>query len=163
MKTLNRYINERLVLSKNNNKTTKYTLFPESKEELEKMIRDEIEKKGNECSLNHIDTSKITDMRYLFEFDGIPNSLNHFNGDISEWDVSNVTDMSCMFHNSDFNGEHSDLSNWDVSNVTNMIDMFAHSSFNGDISKWDVSKVTDMNDIFKNCPLQKHPPKWYKN
>ena len=36
------------------------------------------------------------------------------NGDISNWDVSNVVDMSRMFRDSEFNG---DISNWDVSNV----------------------------------------------
>jgi surface protein len=41
-----------------------------------------------------------------------------FNGDLSNWKVSNVTDMSGMFERAgSFNG---DLSNWDVSNVTNM-------------------------------------------
>jgi surface protein len=43
--------------------------------------------------------------------------LNAFNGDISQWDVSNVTDMSFMFYRSNFTG---DISKWDVSNVTNM-------------------------------------------
>ena len=38
----------------------------------------------------------------------------YFNGNISEWDVSNVTDVSYMFFNSSFN---QDISNWDVSNV----------------------------------------------
>ena len=37
-----------------------------------------------------------------------------FNQDISCWDVSNVTDMRCMFHNSYFNH---DISGWDVDNV----------------------------------------------
>ena len=46
---------------------------------------------------------------------------SQFNGDISNWDVSSVTDMSDMFSESQFNG---DISNWDVSNVTNMIGMF---------------------------------------
>ena len=40
-----------------------------------------------------------------------------FNGDISQWNVSNVTDMSSMFYKSAFNG---DISNWDVSNVRDM-------------------------------------------
>ena len=40
-----------------------------------------------------------------------------FNGDISGWNVSNVTDMSGMFYKSEFNG---DISCWDVSSVTNM-------------------------------------------
>jgi surface protein len=50
--------------------------------------------------------------------------------------------MESMFKdNHAFNG---DISNWNVSNVTNMYAMFAFSSFNQDISKWDVSNVTVM-------------------
>jgi surface protein len=42
---------------------------------------------------------------------------------ISNWDVSNVADMSRMFYNC--TGLTSiDLSNWDISNVTNMENMF---------------------------------------
>ena len=43
------------------------------------------------------------------------------------WDVSNVTDMSFMFCDSEFNG---DISNWNVSNVTDMSYMFCDSEFN---------------------------------
>ena len=47
-----------------------------------------------------------------------------------------------------FNG---DLSKWDVSRVTNMQDMFSSASaFNGDISKWDVSRVTNMISMFSS-------------
>ena len=81
-----------------------------------------------------------------------------FNGDVSGWDVSKVTDMYAMFYKSNFDG---DISNWDVSKVTNMGYMFTYSKFNGDISNWDVSKVYDMNSIFYDSPLQKNPPKWY--
>jgi len=46
-------------------------------------------------------------------------------GHISNWDTSNVTDMSEMFNEaSNFN---QDISNWDTSNVTNMSDMFKDS------------------------------------
>ena len=38
-----------------------------------------------------------------------------FNQDLSNWDVSNVTDMQVMFANSTFNR---DLSNWCVQNVS---------------------------------------------
>ena len=45
-----------------------------------------------------------------------------FNGDLSGWDVRNVTDMSAMFDGAAaFNG---DLSGWDVRNVTDMSSMF---------------------------------------
>jgi len=68
-----------------------------------------------------------------------------FNGDISGWNVSNVTDMKFMFYNSKFNG---DISAWDVSSVVNMSYMFCYSQFNRDISAWDVSSVTDMSYMF---------------
>ena len=35
--------------------------------------------------------------------------------------------------------------------------------FNSDLSKWDVSNVKHMHDIFNYSPLEKNPPKWYKN
>jgi len=41
--------------------------------------------------------------------------------------------MYSMFNNSKFNG---DISKWDVSKVTNMDSMFSGSKFNGDISQW---------------------------
>jgi len=69
-----------------------------------------------------------------------------FNGDISNWNVSSVTNMSYMFSESIFNG---DISNWDVSSVTDMSFMFYYaSSFNGDISNWIVSSVTNMRYMF---------------
>ena len=147
MKTLKQHIFEKLKVSKQ-----KYTLFPKTKDELKQMIEDEISKNGNECSLNHINVSKITDMSNLFRY-------SEFNGDISEWDVSSVRDMYSMFDSSKFNG---DISDWDVSNVTNMAGMFQNSIFNGDISDWDVSSVKDMGYMFGNSPLINNPPKWYK-
>merc|ERR1719271_2419836 len=76
-------------------------------------------------------------------------SITSFNGDISKWDVSRVTDMSYMFQYTPFNG---DISNWDVSRVTDMGNMFyLATSFNGDISKWDVSRVTNMNYMFTSA------------
>jgi len=45
--------------------------------------------------------------------------------------------MNGVFNDSKFNG---DISKWDVSNVTDMINMFENGVFNGDISKWDVTQ-----------------------
>ena len=69
-----------------------------------------------------------------------------FNQDISEWDVSSVTDMNSMFD--DARSFNQDISEWDVSNVTDMRAMFTRSSFNQDISDWDVSNVTEMGAMF---------------
>ena len=48
--------------------------------------------------------------------------------------------------------KYGDISNWDVSKVTDMNSMFYYAkSFNGDISNWDVSNVTDMSNMFWRC------------
>ena len=72
---------------------------------------------------------------------------SRFNGDISLWDVSNVTTMEAMFRDSEFNG---DLSRWNVGNVVDMRFMFRDSKFSGDISLWNVSYVKDMFSMFAN-------------
>ena len=68
--------------------------------------------------------------------------------------------MSDMFASSDFNG---DISTWDVSRVTDMSYMFASTRFNGDISKWDVSRVTDMSNMFRRAiSFNDGISKWYR-
>ena len=179
MKSLKSYIQEKLIIKKSNKQSNNnYKYFPKTKEELKDIIDKRIEQEGNEVDLNDIDVSEINDMSNLFE-------VTDFNGDISEWDVSNVTNMRYMFYNCKSlkqdisNGEVSnvtnmqgmfywcesfnqDISNWDVSNVTNMNTMFAWcEEFNQDISSWDVSNVKDMNSVFVYCPIEeKYKPKF---
>ena len=124
MKSFKQHILEKLKVSVRN--TTKHTLFPKTTDELKQMIRDEISKAGNECSLNHIDVSEITDMSELFY-------ASNFSGDISEWNVSNVKDMKVMFCKSKFNG---DISEWDVSNVTTMKEIFKLSPLQNNPPAW---------------------------
>jgi surface protein len=151
MKHINIYINEKLKISKF--KKVEYTLFPTTFSELDDMIHNEIQKNGNNCSLNHIDVSKITSLSYLF----YTTDLVKFNGDISQWDVSNVKNMESLFFGSEFTG---DISGWDVSNVKCMASMFSDSDFNGDISGWDVSNVTDMSSMFSNSKFNNDISRW---
>jgi len=70
-----------------------------------------------------------------------------FNQDISAWDVSNVTNMSHMFHGAKKSNQP--LNSWDVSHVTNMAYMFISAEeFNQPLDNWDVSHVTDMANMF---------------
>lgn len=133
-------------------------ITPRTKYQLADICEAGIKILGNNANLNWIDTSKITDMKNLFNPPFF--ILSQFNGDISMWDVSNVTDMSWMFSHSSFNGN---ISNWDVSNVTHMRGMFNESKFNQDISNWDVSNVIDMNTMFYKSPFNKDLSKWNIN
>ena len=70
-------------------------------------------------------------------------SAKAFDGDISGWDVSSVTNMWLTFHHAEVFNQ--DISGWDVSSVTTMYQTFyAAFAFNQDISGWDVSSVTTM-------------------
>ena len=148
MKSLTRFIQEKLIINSLQEKlvikkSNQYKYFPQTKEELKDIILQRIKNEGNKVDLNDIDVSKITNMVHLFK-------RTNFNGDISQWDVSNVADMHGMF--SGCKTFNRDISQWDVSNVTNMSNMFYNcKSFNKDISKWDVSNVTDMSYMFYNC------------
>ena len=152
MKNLKDIIIERLHINKD---IDSYNYHPKTKDELKQLVYKLIKERGDDADLNDIDTSKITDMTTLF-------NNSKFNGDISSWNVSNVKYMMYMFHNSKFTGENGDISNWDVSNVKDMMYMFCDSKFNGDISDWNVSNVVDMSYMFNGNPLEKNPPKWYK-
>ena len=152
LKNPNFSIVERLHINKD---IDHHNYHPKTRNELKELVNKLIEERGYNADLNDIDTSKITDMTTLFY-------NSKFNGDISSWNVSNVKYMMYMFHNSKFTGENGDISNWDVSNVKDMMYMFCDSKFNGDISNWDVSNVVDMSYMFNGNPLEKNPPKWYK-
>ena len=164
MKQLTQYIQEKLKINSKSNITQNYNYQPKDKNELINLINKLIKERGHNADLNDIDTSNIKDMSYLFAShnysgDEQDEYIYKFNGDISKWDVSNVTNMAHMFDHSEFDG---DISKWDVSNVTNMDVMFYYSKFNGDISEWNINKVKNMVFIFTKCPIEKNPPSWYK-
>jgi surface protein len=86
-------------------------------DDLDRLILDTMEIYGNDCNLNWIDVSEMTEMDELFS----NGCCGKFKGDISRWNVSRVNNMNRMFCESEFNG---DISGWNVSRVTNMCEMF---------------------------------------
>ena len=135
-----------LVNKKLNNRQDKYEYHPTNRPELLDIIIDLL--KQGITDLNCIDVSNIEDMSYLFW--AINKKIQVKDIDISEWDVSNVTDMLQMF--SECSKFNSDLSNWDVSKVTCTRWMFSGcEKFNSDLSQWDMSNVINMEDMFIRC------------
>jgi len=143
--------------------TTKHQ--PKTKDELVQLI---VDCYYGDVYLKDIDTSLITDMSGIFnrahgylcdfpDYKDVDIIWDNPENDISDWDVSNVTDMSHLFQNSTFSG---DISQWDVSSVTSMFEMFRSSRFNGDISKWDVSNVTDMTQMFYSSKFNQNISLW---
>jgi surface protein len=74
------------------------------------------------------------------------------NLDVSNWDVSGVTNTYAMFHTCP-QLKNLDTRNWDVSRVTEMAQMFYTCSQlqNLDVSNWDVSGVTRTSAMFLYC------------
>ena len=86
------------------------------------------------------DLSGVTSLREMFKDSA-------FNGDISGWDTSSVTDMSDMFHGASVFNQ--DIGSWDTSSVIDMSSMFEDATvFNQDIDDWDTSSVINMNTMF---------------
>ena len=105
MKTLNQYIQEKLIINKDYRDNT---IVVKSFDELRNIIKDRYNKLGagtkkNPIDFNDIDVSKI-DSFYSSNtdigiFDGMDFKYKYI--DISYWDVSNVTDMRYMFYGCD--------------------------------------------------------------
>ena len=72
--------------------------------------------------------------------------------DVSNFNTSNVTNMSYMFYNSQ--ATTLDLSNFDTSKVTNMSNMFYGSTNLKTIyvsNKFNTDKVTSSSSMFSDC------------
>lgn len=98
---------------------------------------------ANSLDPSHFDTSRVTNMSYMFAYSGI-NSLN-----LSNFDTSKVTNMRSMF-NEMYRLTSINLSSFDTSQVTDMTFMFSSVYYLKflDLSNFDTSKVTDMTGMF---------------
>jgi len=82
MLNINDFILEKLKIS-SKSIINEYNYHPKDIDELKELVKQLIDERGNKANLNDIDTSEIISMDSLFKG-------TNFNGDISEWDVSNV-------------------------------------------------------------------------
>lgn len=109
----------------------KYVFKPHTKQELVQAIKDVETKLSNRDSL---DESLI--------------QLAEKYGNIEDWDVSEITDMSNVFEGSNLD---INLNNWDTSNVTTMKGMFKGTkNFNngGKPLTFNTENVSDMSQMF---------------
>ena len=97
--------------------------------------------------LEHLNTSQVTSMGWMFKGCGSLTSL-----DLSSFDTSKVTSMSGLFSGCG-SLTSLDLTCFDTSKVTDMRGMFegCGSLTSLDLSSFDTSKVTDMEEMFSGC------------
>ena len=193
MKDLKQYIREKLVIFHPQvdeklivNKNYKNTYTPNTWDELRQIIEQRYKEegvglKGYPINFNDIDVSEIDTFYDESTKQGIFEGTDFEYIDVSEWNVSNITDMTNLFSECNYLRSPGNLSKWDVSNVTNFTNMFnecheLRSVGNlskwkisnaehiegmfmgcmslrsvGDLSKWDVSNVENMEDMFFGC------------
>ena len=124
---------------------------PETKQELEKLI------KNRYIPLLMIDTSRITDMSWLFHGGLFVNFK-----DIETWDVSNVENMEGMFFGA--GNINADLSSWDISKVKNMQYMFAYvQNISKEQINWKMPENIKYYGMFRGTELENDPPVWFIN
>jgi len=100
----------------------------------------------------------IADTNFLTEVDAWLNTATSSYGNISTWDVSQVTDMSTAFsatRNPNAATFNNDIGSWNTSSVTNMSSMFeGAAAFNNGTNAtflWDTTVLTNMSNMFKNA------------
>ena len=136
MKTLNQYIQEKLIINKDYQDAM---IVVKSFDELRKIIEDRYKKLGPGAEQKPIDFNDID-----------VSNLDSFCNDKSEG----------IFEYTKF--KYIDISDWDVSNMKSMRSMFYDCKlFNQDLSGWNVSNVTISYNMFYNCPIkEEYKPKF---
>ena len=105
-----------LIKNVNNDTVDEFTgrVIVNDEAELKNVMQKGLKYFGLEGNYNWINTSKVTKMVRLFSLI-LGTNVSKFNGDISKWDVSNVTNMFYTFK--DCSSLTCDISNWDTSKV----------------------------------------------
>lgn len=97
---------------------------------------------------DELDLTGTTNLNNMFRT--LSYSANfYYTGNISNWDTSQVQDMSYMFFGA-MRLNNPGLNSWDTSNVVNMSGMFREATdFNQPLNNWNTSNVVDMSDMFR--------------
>lgn len=128
---------------------------PKNTKELFKLVRD------SNINLGDIDTSKITDMSYLFaelKQDECDDAKKNYNDKVKNFKENlniNLDEAKSMINNLLESCKYKPRLNfggieiWNVSNVRNMSGMFdGADTFNKPLNFWNVSNVRNMNGMF---------------
>lgn len=151
MKSLNKYITEKLVVNK---EYKTHSSKPTDFNELRQVVLNRFKEEGpgtekEPISFNDIDVSNI---KTFHNSDiGVFGYSDYEYIDISGWDTSNVTDMKYMFNRSEKLKSVNGLDKIDTSNVENMEGMFTNCKSLENVPKFDTSNVTDMQKMFIAC------------
>ena len=145
------------------NKNNCYLLIDGKERELcETLTLNEFNEINGLLEIILIEKNIITDMSYMFS-DGVlnPQISLIIVSDKSEWDTTNVTNMSYMFYKCISLKYLPAISKWNTTNVSNMSGMFCGcQSLKSlpEISEWNTTNVTDMSHMFSDCQLLKSLP-----
>lgn len=85
--------------------------------------------------------SQVTSLSRMFM------NASSFNGDVSGWDISNVTNLISTFREATaFEG--TGVAGWETENVTSMLNTFRDASnFNQSLGDWDITSLDGNNDL----------------
>ena len=114
---------------------------------------------SNISGLKYLKTENVTNMSNILATICWGGN-NHFKNldDISNWDISNVTDLSAAFLGNSLLTNVNGLSNWEVGNVKDMSELFTDCCNLTDISglkNWNTSNVENMRWLF--CVTESQP------
>lgn len=110
------------------------------------------------CSNLTYNATDVPDMTSVTETNNMFNGATVFDGDLSDWDMSGVTNMGSMFADAAAFNNGGQALTWNTSSVQLMDRVFFNAtSFNQDISTWNTAAVTNMFGMFINADAFNQP------
>lgn len=148
MKSLNNYINEKMLFN-SNTANSKKIIKANTLEELNTLIKASLTNcKDGVLDLNHIDVSSITSFNNLFK-----DKQNIKVIYIDNWETDELISCESMFEGC-VNLEEVNISNFNVKNLQSMKKMFKDCielTNIGNISNWNISSLKDASWAFYSC------------